>query len=97
MNHHFDNIKKQIQEFVEANKPAVIPGTGGGSPVPPEGPGVPGTGGGSSVHETNPQRYRYTLKRHITTKADLMQIINQLQQHINELDNGSSIELELND
>ena len=97
MNHHFDNIKKKIQEFVEANKPAVIPGTGGGSPVPPEGPGMPGTGGGSSVHETNPQRYRYTLKRHITTKADLMQIINQLQQHINELDNGSSIELELND
>lgn len=97
MNHHFDNIRKQIQEFVEANKPAVIPGTGGGSPIPPEGPGMPGTGGGSSVHETNPQQYRYTLKRHITTKADLMQIINQLQQHINELDNGSSIELELND
>ncbi len=97
MNHHFENIRKKVQEFVEANKPAVIPGTGGGSPVPPEGPGMPGTGGGSSVHETNPQRYRYTLKRHITTKADLMQIINQLQQHINELDNGSSIELELND
>ena len=59
--------------------------------------GAPGTGGGSSVRESNPKQYRYTLKRHITTKADLIEIINQLQQHINELDSGSSIELELND
>lgn len=93
MNHHFDNIKKKVQEYVEANKPAVKPATGGS----PTGTGAPGTGGGSSVCESNPKQYRYTLKRHITNKADLIEIINQLQQHINELDSGSSIELELND
>lgn len=91
MNHHFDNVKKQVQEFVEANKPAIKTETGGSSQT--------GTGGsgGSAVSETNPMHYRCTLKRHITTKADLMAIINQLQQHIDKLDNGSSIDLELND
>lgn len=91
MNHYFESVQKKIQEFFEANKPAIKTETGGSSQT--------GTGGsgGSAVSETNPMHYRCTLKRHITTKADLMAIINQLQQHIDKLDNGSSIDLELND
>lgn len=106
INNYFDSIKKRIQEFVQENKPAIKTETGGSSQIGTGGAGgsnetggTPGNGGngGSTVRETSPKQYRCSLKRHITTKADLVAIINQLQQHIDELDNGSSIELELND
>lgn len=92
MNRHFDNVRKQVLEFVQANKPAVKAVPAGDDPQP----GSDVTSG-SGAAEHKPKNYRYSIKRHITSKADLTEIINNLQQHLNELDFGSSIDLEFND
>lgn len=101
----FPTVEKLIKDFAEDNKPVVVPtheNKGDGSSTPSAGqsgdysspdPKV----NDSKVHEPTKKVVKRTVKRCLTKREDVQALIDELTSLLPQIDEGSSIELSLND
>ena len=99
-----DYIRNKVKSLAKQNAPAVVvtPPAGG---QPQGGSNTTGEGGGSTttttttptVQESASQTSRLSFKKRITTKADLLSIIDELTKFLDTINEDSPVELHIND
>lgn len=92
----FYSVEKLIKDFVEDNKPVIAPtpeNNENGSSAPSAGQ----SGNNTEVHEPTKKVVKRTVKRCLTKREDVQALIDELTNLLPRIDEGSSIELSLND
>ena len=90
-----DQIRGEVKRFATLHAPAVVPTPVGthiqttSTASPEETP--------TQVQETGSVKHQLRLKRNLTTRQEVEQLISELQRHLDEVSEQSPLELSIND